>query len=147
MSYEISLPLSLLDTIQSAFEKEAKTLCGQVADTLGIPRQLAIQRVFSKAPKVQLTVFELETPKECPILLQKGPIHTRCRKHTLLGTDRCLEHQVTCHEEPEIKNEFSLLLYGDLKFWVETKTGFVYTSCGSIVGDYRGGVFTKYSFE
>jgi hypothetical protein len=140
MSYPI--PTILLETLQSAFQHEAKKICAEVAETLGIPKQQVIKKVLNHTSFINL--IECETPHVCMFLQKEKYIYTRCRKHALLGTGRCVNHQNIEQVQEEAKQVLRKLINGDAIFWLEEETGKVFDSTGSCVGTYAERVLRIY---
>lgn len=140
MSYPI--PSILLETLQSAFQREAKKICSEVAVTLGIPKQQVLKKVLNITSFINL--IECETPHVCMFLEKKDAIHVRCRRPCILGTGRCTFHQ-TSEVQMEAKQILRRLINGDSVFWLEETTGQVYNSHGVEVGTYNNGILRIYT--
>lgn len=150
MAYTISVPLALLETLQGVFQKEARSVCVDVAKTLGLPKEEVIKRVLVQQSKVELQVFECETPTECPILTLKDEIYIRCRRSCLLGTGRCSLHQSTrLYKEPISKQKYQRLCSedGTILGWKKEGETTVYNGKGEPIGEFRDGCFRTFTFE
>jgi hypothetical protein len=149
MAYTIPIPLALLETLQGVFHKEARSVCIDVAKSLGIPKEEVIKRVLVQQPKVELQVFECETPAECPVLTLKDEIYMRCRRPCLLGTERCSLHQITKFKEPTSKQKYQRLCSKDgaLIGWKKEGSSDVFNGKGELIGEFRDECFRTFTFE
>jgi hypothetical protein len=131
MSFNFIIPLPLLETLQLAFEKEAKKLAEDVAKSLGLSKQEVIKLVLKKT---NLKVIEWEQPPGCSILQHTNSIHIRCGRPCLLGTEKCSIHQKESDYEPEIKMPLRKIIIDKDSFWVYEETGAIYNTHGEKLG-------------
>ena len=137
MSFNFNIPLPLLETLQTIFEKEGKKLAESVALSLGIHPQEVIKKVFKKT---QINVYDWDAPSLCKILRKDELVYAYCSKPCVLGTTRCLIHQnEEITTEPKHKPVQRLLLEeGSKKLWVD-RTMRVYSSDGNYLGWFKNG--------
>jgi len=140
MSYEVAVPLILLETLQIAFQKEAKKICREVAHTVGLDSNDIYQKVC-KNTKIQ--IYDLDVPVECPHLYKNGSIYSRCSNPCILGTGKCLSHQMTRQKEPTVENTVYRLSGIDEPLWV--KGSDVLNSNGENVGHFQDGELFRYN--
>jgi hypothetical protein len=139
MSYEIAIPYILLETLQIAFQKEAKKICREVANTVGLDPTDVYQKVC-KNSKIQ--IYDLDVPAECPRLYKNGSIYSRCSRPCVLGTGKCLSHQNTIQKEPEVEKTVNRLIGTDEPLWVQDSN--VLNLNGENVGHFQDGQLFRY---
>lgn len=135
----VSIPKQLFDTLQTAFQTEARRLCRDAAKVLKQPEKDVLQ-ILQKLPKLTLQIVDdSDLPLTCPILLQQEGILARCRAPCLLGTGRCLTHQDRMNppEVPETGQTITKLLVrseSEGSFWTHEETNLVLDATGHVVG-------------
>ncbi len=147
MSYTVPIPLTILETLQMAFQAEAKKICREVANTLGIPTQDVVKRVC-KSQTTHIQVYDIDVPPICPILAKQDSIYLRCSKPCLLGTGKCVDHQLTIQNEPTVQSLVRRVETEDGRvFWAEETTSQVYNSVGEPVGIIHDGELQLFRYE
>jgi len=139
----IQIPLSLLETIQSAFTGEAKRLCRDAAKILKVSEKDLLHKILPSGSKIKL-VDDNSAPITCPALIKMG-ILTRCRSPCLLGTGRCLHHQTAV--VPVTEGLIPLTRLEGMPRWCNEETGDVYESSGEIIGKYKDGILKVFVLE
>lgn len=144
----LSVPETLFLTLQATFQAEAKRLCADMAQILGVPEK-ELQSKILKGPKLQLTLVEdSERPLTCLVPTHIGATLTKCRKPCLLGTSRCADHQghpdpVSQSQEPPTSlkplQRLETIVHNDipLQLWVDEETGHVFTADHKHIGMYE----------
>jgi hypothetical protein len=135
----ISIPQTLLNTLQATFDAEAKRLARDAAKVLHVPEKEVLQ-ILKKIPKVQFKICDdNEYTNSCEVLLQKKKMLERCRRPCVLGTGRCLKHQE--ESKPPVLNEDIRRLTRlekhedvDETFWCDESTRIVYNADLNAVG-------------
>jgi len=138
MSFNFNIPLPLLETLQTTFEKEGKKLAESVALSLGLHPQEVIKKVFKKT---HISVYDWDAPSLCKILRKDELVYAYCSKPCVLGTTKCLIHQnEEIIGEPKHKPVQRLLLEddGSKKLWLD-KESRVYSSDGNYLGWFKNG--------
>jgi hypothetical protein len=91
----LTIPQTLLKTLQATFDSEARKLAKDAAKILKVPEKEVLE-IIKKTPKVQLQVLDdTEMVNTCPIYIQSEKVMARCRNPCIIGTGKCLEHQKT----------------------------------------------------
>lgn len=148
----VQIPKLLWDTLQTAFQMEAKRICRDAARLLGANEKELIQKVMPPQSKVKVQlVQDEEAPLSCPVLLSKGTLLRRCRAPSLLGTGRCLHHQtatIPATEDLPIQlTRLERIEERDDALWCNEATGEVYDEEGAIIGEYRDERLILYVLE
>lgn len=134
----ITIPRSLLQTLQVSFDTEAKRIAKDVSKILNVQEKDLLQHL-KKMPKVQLTVQDdSDVSTICPILLRGGSLLCRCKKPCILGTSRCIDHQSveTIPDIPEHIIKLTKISNPNLEepYWCDEETKNVYNKSGTLVG-------------
>ena len=147
----LEIPADLYKTLQLCLKGEATRLCRDAAKVLGVPEQELKQKVLNQLPPVPLKLFKTDDiPASCPVLLQHKTVVERCRRSTVLGTGRCLNHQhIQCIPEEDGQLQLTRLqaTEDEQTLWVNEATKEVLDASGICVGEYDNEVVTLYSFE
>lgn len=89
----LTIPQTLLKTLQATFDSEARKLAKDAAKILKVPEKEVLE-IIKKTPKVQLQVLDdTELTHTCPIIIHSEKVLARCRNPCIIGTGKCLEHQ------------------------------------------------------
>ena len=139
----IHIPLSLLETIQSAFTGEAKRLCRDAAKILKVSEKELLHKILPNGSKIKL-VDDNSAPITCPAIIKEG-ILTRCRSPCILGTGRCLHHQTAVI--PITDSLTPLTRLEGMSMWCNEETGDVYESTGTIIGKYKDNTIKVFVLE
>lgn len=137
----ISIPQTLLATLQAAFDVEAKRVARDAAKLLRVPEKDVLD-VIKKVPKVQFKVIDdSEIPTSCPVFKRSASttVLTRCRAPCILGTGRCSYHQKqsTIPDVPDTKKPLTRvkrLQESDPVLWCDEETRKIYNDSGEEVG-------------
>jgi hypothetical protein len=91
------IPDGLLNDLRAAFERETKKLCRDAAHILRVPEADLLKKVKERMPIVQINVLaeDDDLPRSCQVLLKRGTVYERCRAGCVLGTSKCIRHQMT----------------------------------------------------
>ncbi len=138
----VQLPTSLLETIQSAFQGEAKRICRDAAKLLRVPEKEVYEKVFPAGSKVKVQLVGDSSPMSCPAFLHEGKLLRRCRGPCLLGTERCVQHQTTVIPSvPDRVQSLTRIEPGEDRppLWCNEETGDVYTRTGDLAGHMKDG--------
>lgn len=138
----VTFPATLLQTLQSAFHGEAKRLCRDAAKILRVPEKELTAKVLGKytANSIFKIVDDNDAPITCPILVKQGSIFERCRCPCILGTGRCLNHQIS-NPPPDVSNHLVRLTrlesHPDLQepLWCREETNEIYDRSGAVIGE------------
>jgi hypothetical protein len=137
----VSVPKQLFDTLQAALQTEARRLCRDAAKILKRPEK-EVLGILQSMPKLSLKIVDdMDSPTQCPTLLQNEGLLSRCRKPCILGTGRCVAHQ-DAKEPPELPESVEHMTRITLPseyeeqttLWVYEETQRVYDARGTIVG-------------
>lgn len=137
----VSIPQTLLATLQAAFDAEAKRVARDAAKLLRVPEKDVLE-IIKKVPKVQFKVIDdSEIPTSCPTLKRSisTTMLTRCRAPCILGTGRCAHHQkqASIPEVPDTKKPLTRvkrLQDTDEDLWCDEETRKIYNTAGEEVG-------------
>jgi hypothetical protein len=137
----ISIPQTLLATLQAAFDAEAKRVARDAAKLLRVPEK-EVMDIIKKVPKVQFKVIDdSEIPTSCPIFKRSisRTVLIRCRAPCILGTGRCSHHQkeAIVPEVPDTKKPLTRvkrLQETDPVLWCDEETRAIYNEAGEHVG-------------
>jgi hypothetical protein len=136
----ISIPQTLLATLQAAFDAEAKRVARDAAKLLRVPEKDVLE-VIKKVPKVQFKVIDdSEIPTSCPIFKRSAStVLTRCRGPCILGTGRCAHHQkqTIIPDVPDTKKPLTRvkrLQESDQELWCDEEARVIYNGSGEQVG-------------
>lgn len=137
----ISIPQTLLATLQAAFDTEAKRIARDAAKLLRVPEKEVLDTI-KKIPKIQFKIIDdSEIPNSCPIFKRSisSTVLTRCRAPCVLGTGRCLQHQKQSilPEVPETKKSLTRVKRiqdTDQELWCEEDTRIIYNANGEQIG-------------
>lgn len=147
----VTLPQSLLETLQSAFQGEAKRLCRDAAKLLRVPEKEIYEKIFPPGSKVKLAVVDdSSVPLTCPAFLHEGTLLRRCRHPCLLGTGRCLQHQTThIPSIPESIQQLTRLepIEGQPPLWCNEATGDILDQEGAYVGKLKDGSLYLFTLD
>ena len=148
----VQIPQQLLESLQASFLGEAKRICRDAAKILKVPEKELIQKVLPAGSRVKLQVVDTnDAPTQCPVFLQEDCILRRCRQPTLLGTGRCVCHQMA--KIPEVPEDVLQLTRleriktSDTPLWCNEATGEVMDSSGTIIGQYKNSGLTLYILD
>jgi hypothetical protein len=147
----VKLPVSLFDTLQSAFKLEAKRICKSVASILQQPEKEVLDKLLKTQLQIQI-LDDHEQTISCPVLVQHETVLERCRTATLLGTGRCIKHQSVTYI-PELPSDIQRLTRIECTadstepLWCDETTGHIYNTSGKHVGWYRNEQLTIIEFE
>lgn len=143
----LAFPTSILEVLQQTFHQEAKRLCKDAAHILKVPEKELTAQVLGRLPRNFLQLIDDEdSPKTCPILIQKDTVYERCRGPCLLGTGLCLSHQ-TSQPPPDLPDsslKLTRLAY-EMPLWCCEDTQQVYDASGAIVGELEQGELILYT--
>jgi hypothetical protein len=135
----VSIPQTLLTTLQATFDAEAKRLARDAAKILRIPEKEMLQ-VLKKVPKIQFKICDdNDCANSCEIIIQKQKLLERCRRPCILGTGRCIKHQ-SAQKPPELNERIQRLTRlekheeMDEALWCDESTHIVYNSEHKEVG-------------
>ena len=142
MSFNFNIPIPLLETLQSAFEREGKKLAESVALSLGLQPQEVIKKVFKKT---QIKVYDWEALSSCDVLRRDNLVYAQCSKPCLLGTTKCLIHQQEIVTKPDLKKMQRLVLDSN-RLWLDEESK-VYSSDGLYLGWLKNGELYLIDFE
>jgi hypothetical protein len=142
MSFNFNIPIPLLETLQSSFEREGKKLAESVAISLGLQPQEVIKKVFKKT---KITVFDWDAPPSCDVLRKDNLVYAQCAKPCLLGTTKCLIHQQEIVIRPVLK-KVQRLIVDDRRLWLDEESK-VYSSDGDYLGWLKNGELYLIDFE
>jgi len=142
MSFNFNVPIPLLESLQSAFEREGKKLAESVALSLGLQPQEVIKKVFKKTG---ITVYDWDASSSCDILRRDNMVYAQCAKPCLLGTTKCLIHQQEIASKPNLKKVRRLVL-DDKRLWLDEESK-VYSSEGLYLGWLKNGELYLIDFE
>jgi hypothetical protein len=139
----ISIPQTLLATLQAAFDAEAKRVARDAAKLLRVPEKDVLE-IIKKVPKVQFKVIDdSEIPSSCPIFKRSTSttVLTRCRAPCILGTGRCIHHQkqTIVPEVPDTKRSLTRvkrLQETDQDLWCDEESRIIYNVNGEQIGCY-----------
>lgn len=137
----VSIPQTLLATLQAAFDVEAKRIARDAAKLLRVPEKDVLE-VIKKVPKVQFKVIDdSEIPTSCPVFKRSSSttMLTRCRAPCILGTGRCAHHQNQANipEVPDTKKPLTRVKRPqetDQELWCDEETRKIYNASGEEVG-------------
>lgn len=137
----VSIPQTLLATLQAAFDAEAKRVARDAAKLLRVPEKDVLE-VIKKVPKVQFKVIDdSEIPTSCPIFKRSASttVLTRCRAPCILGTGRCAHHQKQSivPDVPDTKKPLTRvkrLQESDQELWCDEEAHVIYNAAGEQVG-------------
>jgi hypothetical protein len=142
MSFNFNVPIPLLETLQSSFEREGKKLAESVALSLGLQPQEVIKKVFKKT---KIAVFDWDAPPSCDVLRKDNLVYAQCAKPCLLGTTKCIIHQQEVSNKPVLK-KVQRLVVDDKRLWVDEESK-VYSSDGDYLGWLKNGELYLIDFE
>jgi hypothetical protein len=135
----ITIPKTLLQTLQTTFDAEAKRIAKDVSKILNIEEKELIQHL-KKIPKVQISIQDdSDTLTSCPVLIRGGSLVCRCKNPCILGTSRCIAHQ-NVDSIPSIPDHIvniTKICHSDLEnpLWCDESTKIIYDSSGSPIGE------------
>jgi hypothetical protein len=137
----ISIPQTLLATLQAAFDAEAKRVARDAAKVLRVPEKDVLE-IIKKTPKMQFKIVDdSEMPTTCPVFTTGSTqLLARCRVPCILGTGRCAQHQKQSHipEAPETTRPLTRikrLTDDDPELWCDEESRAIYNSTGEIIGN------------
>jgi hypothetical protein len=147
----ISIPQTLLQTLQASFDIEAKKLAKDAAKLLRVPEK-DVLHLLKQVPKVQFKVFDdTEIPTSCPVFLETPRFLQKCRRPCILGTGRCTHHQsiTTIPTLPDTVLQLTRVRCEGLSepLWCDEDTQQIYNGSGTIVGKLEEETITLYTFE
>jgi len=137
----ISIPQTLLATLQAAFDAEAKRVARDAAKLLRVPEKDVLD-IIKKMPKVQFNIIDdSEIPSSCPIFKRSTSttVLTRCRGPCIIGTGRCIHHQkqTILPEVPDTKRSLTRvkrIQETDQDLWCDEDSRIIYNIAGEEVG-------------
>ena len=130
----IALPQSLLASLTASFEAEAKRLAKDMAKLLRVPEKEILQLV-KQIPKIQFKIYDdSENESSCPILIEEPGLVKRCRRPCVLGTSRCMQHQLNdILSVPDTVKPLTRIK--GHPYWCDEETKHVYNANGECVGE------------
>lgn len=134
----MQIPESLFLSFQSQLQAEGKRLCRDLAKVLGVPEKELVSNVLLKDKKVSIVSDTNDGKPFCPVLVPRGTILDRCFHPTLLGTERCIQHQ-SVGKLPDVPDELVTLikLSTTTPYYMNPETKEVLNESGQLVGIYR----------
>jgi hypothetical protein len=147
----ISIPQTLLQTLQASFDSEAKKLAKDAAKLLRVPEKDVLQ-LLKQVPKIQFKVInDTEIPTTCPVFLETPTFLQKCRRPCILGTGRCTTHQsvTTIPTIPDTVLQLTRVRCKTLTepLWCDEETKQLYTASGTISGKLQDDTILLYTFE
>ncbi len=148
----LAISETLLDTLKRAFEREGARLCRDAARILKVPEKELTRTVMNSNQPLKLKIFDDDDiPQTCPVIIQTSLILERCRGPCLMGTGRCLRHQMAAAppELPETVQSLTRLERSDPAdppMWCDEATGTVFDTSGKIIGEFKQGILEIFEF-
>lgn len=135
----LTVPKSLLQTLQTTFDAESKRIAKDISKVLNVEEKEIIQ-ILKKIPKVQINIVDdSDFCTSCPILFWKSKIAYRCKKPCIMGTSRCIDHQSNnaITSLPDHIINVTKLSHSDLQenYLCDEETKNVYDNSGNYVGE------------
>ena len=138
----LAIPKTLLAGLDAVFQKEAKKLACDIAKTLKRPEKEVLD-ILKKSEKIQYKIYNTDdNDLTCPVLLDGKTLAQRCRRPCLLGTNRCVQHQMIAHIPTcnETHKELTRCICTSSEtsqrcILLDEDTNMVYNSEGSCIGE------------
>ncbi len=135
----LTIPKSLLQTLQTTFDAESKRIAKDVSKILNVEEK-ELLLILKKIPKVQINVLDdSDCCTTCPVLFRKDSLAYRCKMPCILGTSRCINHQTnqSIASVPDHITNVTKLCHSDLQesYWCDEETKIVYDSSGNTAGE------------
>ena len=135
----LTVPKSLLQTLQTTFDAESKRIAKDISKVLNVEEKEILQ-ILKKIPKVQMNIVDdSDFCTSCPVLFCKGKLAYRCKNPCIIGTSRCIYHQTnnTIPSIPDHIVNVTKLCHSDLQesYVCDEETKVVYDNSGNSVGE------------